>query len=81
MELTGTNRPRTCHFPPFGGVDLSRLASTVRFPNYGREHNYICSYECSIELDRVSATMAKGKRPAPFRTRKLSPSAPMVLHW
>ena len=23
--------------------------------------------------------MAKGKRPAPFRTRKLSPSAPMVL--
>ena len=24
--------------------------------------------------------MAKGKHPAPFRTRKLSPSAPMVLH-
>ena len=24
--------------------------------------------------------MARGKRPAPFRTRKLSPSAPMVLH-
>src|SRR5205807_10395045 len=25
--------------------------------------------------------MAKGKRPVPFRTRKLSPSAPMVLPW
>src|SRR5689334_8515173 len=32
-------------------------------------------------LHRVSAVIAKGKRPAPFRTRKLSPSAPMVLHW
>jgi hypothetical protein len=30
-------------------------------------------------LHRVSATMAKGKRPVPSRTRKLSLSAPMVL--
>src|SRR5215210_2106739 len=30
-------------------------------------------------LHRVSAAIATGKRPAPFRTRKLSPSAPMVL--
>src|SRR4029450_10797662 len=30
-------------------------------------------------LHRVSATMAKGKRPVSSRTRKLSPSAPMVL--
>src|SRR6266545_6658766 len=28
----------------------------------------------------VTAAIAKGKRPAPSRTRKLSPSAPMVLH-
>jgi hypothetical protein len=27
----------------------------------------------------VSAAIAKGKRPVPYRTRKLSPSAPMVL--
>src|ERR1700749_3802864 len=27
----------------------------------------------------VSAAIAKGKHPVPFRTRKLSPSAPMVL--
>src|SRR4051812_49727690 len=30
-------------------------------------------------LHRVSAAIATGKRPAPFRTRKLSPSAPKVL--
>jgi hypothetical protein len=28
---------------------------------------------------RVSVVMAMGKRPVTFRTRKLSPSAPMVL--
>ena len=28
----------------------------------------------------VSAAIAVGKRPVPFRTRKLSPPAPMVLH-
>ena len=30
-------------------------------------------------LHSVSVAMAKGKHPVPFRTRKLSPSAPMVL--
>ena len=29
---------------------------------------------------RLAAVMAWGKRPEPFRTRKLSPTAPMVLH-
>src|SRR3954471_4455781 len=33
------------------------------------------------DLSRATAVIAKGKRPVPFRTRKLSPSAPMVLHW
>src|SRR5699024_7576964 len=32
-------------------------------------------------LNRVTAVIAQGKRPVPFRTRKLSPTAPMVLHW
>src|SRR5439155_21574099 len=32
-----------------------------------------------LNLHSVSAVMAKGKHPVPFRTRKLSPSAPMVL--
>src|ERR1700751_5753148 len=30
-------------------------------------------------LNRVSAVIAKGKHPVPFRTRKLRPSAPMGL--
>src|ERR1700677_105379 len=34
---------------------------------------------CWLYLYSVSAVIAKGKRPVPFRTRKLSPSAPMVL--
>src|SRR5688500_308702 len=32
-------------------------------------------------VHRVTAVMARGKRPVPFRTRKLSLSAPMVLPW
>src|ERR1700744_355343 len=31
------------------------------------------------QLNRVAAAIARGKHPVPFRTRKLSPSAPMVL--
>ena len=31
------------------------------------------------QLERVSAAIARGKRPVPFRTRKLSLSASMVL--
>src|SRR3954454_24946562 len=34
---------------------------------------------CGPYLHRVSATIARGKRPVPSRTRKLSLSAPMVL--
>src|SRR5262245_21531160 len=75
MKLTGTNRPRTCHI-------LNRLrlyaafehASTVRFPRYGPRPLGEGQY-----LHRVSATIARGKRPVPSRTRKLSLSAPMVL--
>src|SRR5690606_13177961 len=64
-ELTGTNKPIT--------YQQRCYASTVWFPRYGREH--------PPQLDRVTAAIAKGKRPVTFRTRKLSPSAPMVLHW
>jgi hypothetical protein len=61
----------------------------VQFPRYGRErkHNRILfMQDVLVALDerylpRVTAVIAKGKRPVPFRTRKLSPSAPMVLHW
>src|SRR6266705_99643 len=78
-QLTGTNRPRTYHKP--------RQPSRVHYatsqrtnthppppppphtkpnPTPGFPHN-------------VTAATAKGKRPDPFRTRKLSPPAPMVL--
>jgi hypothetical protein len=36
-------------------------------------------YGLTAYLHRVSATIARGKRPVPSRTRKLSLSAPMVL--
>src|SRR5690242_21901801 len=41
----------------------------MQFPGCGRK----------THLHRVSAVTAKGKHPVPFRTRKLSSSAPMVL--
>ena len=31
------------------------------------------------QAKKIPVTIAKGKHPLPFRTRKLSPSAPMVL--
>src|SRR5579875_1020697 len=91
VQLTGTNRPSglasTLHFvcvhcaaPEIRsarrGQGVVPLASTAQAPGgpgpgarrLGRSH-----------LNRVSAVIAKGKHPVPFRTRKLSPSAPMVL--
>ena len=68
-------------------------ASTVRFPSNGRDphhthHRHALHAGCAggagvvwvRRLEGVTAVMARGKRPAPFRTRKLSLSAPMVLH-
>jgi hypothetical protein len=52
-------------------------ASTVRFPRCGPR---LLIEACGTKhLHRVSATIARGKRPVPSRTRKLSLSAPMVL--
>src|SRR5215831_7561135 len=75
MKLTGTNRPRTCHIPNRGGLCRLRArvhcaVPEVRSAPAGGEGQY---------LHRVSATIARGKRPVPSRTRKLSLSAPMVL--
>src|SRR4051795_9479876 len=68
MKLTSTNKPITCH------NSYVVLASTMRFPRDDRDWLVL-----DRQLDSVSAAIATGKRPAPFRTRKLSPSAPMVL--
>ena len=72
VELTGTNRPSglASTTSGLGGDSQTRVhASTVRFPRCGR----------APHLHIVSVAIAKGKHPVPFRTRKLSPSAPMVL--
>ena len=53
------------------------FASTKQFPtNKPDPHMRVRGF---VEVERVTAAIAKGKHPAPFRTRKLSLSAPMVL--
>src|SRR6185437_12881807 len=49
-------------------------ASTIRFTGPPRTHR-----GKEHKPDTVAAAMAAGKRPDPFRTRKLSPPAPRVL--
>src|SRR6476469_1828511 len=50
----------------------------MRFPGY--EHTPSNAGQlCDRCSDRVTAAIASGKRPDPFRTRKLSPIAPTVL--
>ena len=84
VELTGTNRPRACHTtkqdkqPQDDYLSSARVHCTIsqttnigiipHTPGVGRQHK------------NVSVAIAQGKRPVPFRTRKLSLAAPMVLH-
>src|SRR5215213_6290203 len=70
MELTDTNRPRACSYID---VRVHCAAPEIRSDCIFKEQPH-------LHLHRVSVIMAKGKHPAPFRTRKLSLSAPMVLH-
>ena len=44
-----------------------------------KQHTTVKQTVCVL-FYKVTAAIAEGKRPAPFRTRKLSPPAPMVLH-
>jgi hypothetical protein len=87
VELTGTNKPITCHaFHSLVWVWLDGLWVLLR-PLYGsREATGLLWAPCvgvwgvvGCVLDGVSAVIAAGERPVPFRTRKLSLSAPMVL--
>jgi hypothetical protein len=51
-------------------------------PEQRKTHPHHKSVESgTVKFKRVTAAIAAGKRPDPFRTRKLSPPAPMVLHW
>ena len=68
MKLTSTNKPTTCHNHTSPMCRSTRVHYAVPRVRSVRSH-----------LHRVSAVIAKGKDPVPFRTRKLSSSAPMVM--
>ena len=74
VELTGTNRSRACFHKLLIMYFLLKevLASSMRFSSY-------VLVNPDTKLNKVTVIMARGKRPAPFRTWKLSLSAPMVL--
>ena len=76
VQLTGTNRPSglasTFHVDVCVHCAVPEIRSApCRSRTLGRVR--------PAHLHSVSAAIAKGKHPVPFRTRKLSPSAPMVL--
>src|SRR3954470_10835563 len=83
MKLTSTNKPTTCHTthtPHQGRCGTKNVRVHYAVPEIRTGHRRAHHARRSrSHLHRVSAAIATGKRPAPFRTRKLSPSAPMVL--
>jgi hypothetical protein len=60
--------------PPSGGMAVREL--NTYHQKLGTPPHQISGCVCSA---RVTAAIAKGKHPVPYRTRKLSLSAPMVL--
>ena len=65
----GTPQLNTRHHPHTRGP----VASGTTYPT-------ILPTPMGVWVGRVTAVIARGKRPVPFRTRKLRPAAPMVLH-
>ena len=83
LELTGTNWPTQTTTPPTTMVAGNRI-TTLRVhytvqdqPQHQPPNNRVGV--CTARQD-VSVVIAGEPRPAPFRTRKLRPPAPMVLH-
>ncbi len=84
VELTGTNRPRTCLTQHTSSITcVSRVhCAVLKEPNTpppNHHHSNGVWVGWLGNFHRVTAVMARGKRPVSFRTRKLSLSAPMVL--
>lgn len=73
MQLTGTNQPTTSTPNTLLRVHCAVPEPPTPHPTRGAP--------VLTRFNRVTAVTAKGKRPVPYRTRKLSPSAPMVLPW
>jgi hypothetical protein len=55
------------------------FSNTTEYTNPLPTHVWVTGSLVTL-FHRVTAAIAEGKRPVPFRTRKLSPPAPMVLH-
>src|SRR4029078_10386452 len=82
-QPTGTNRPRACltnpqpkpqkHTPQF----LARVHTHISTPK--TKHPPQTRHTGRGRVHRVTAAIATGKHPDPYRTRKLSLPAPMVL--
>ena len=70
VQLTGTNRPRAWFYIA-NSMSNPMFVLAVEFLKLGLFDKNI----------KVSVAMAVGSHPFPFRTRKLSPPAPMVLGW
>ncbi len=88
VELTGTNRPRASPQHQDSRIHYVTLSKQPPAPTL---YWGLAGVECSVwvpitstQLSCVgivmSVAIASGKRPVPFRTRKLSLTAPMVLH-
>ncbi len=75
-QWTGTNRPRT--YPKTPSTHSSKHHTTKPRIHYP-VHRPSPDTPRETQPDNVAAAMAAGKRPDPFRTRKLSPPAPRVL--
>jgi hypothetical protein len=86
-----TNKPVACE----PTTEYNTTAVTPARPSHGTPVNRArlgAQHSCNTRFPhhtpngvagagrRVTAVIAWGKRPVPFRTRKLRPTAPMVLH-
>ena len=63
-------------------VDIEEVISSILImPTKFKYNRYNClfTYYYKNTIKRCLVIIAKGPHPIPFRTRKLSPSAPMVL--
>ena len=84
VEATGTNTPNK----PTPGFSTNQTQNETLFASTMQsltQHTH-CHNDISILIITITSTLkmcrwliAAGKRPVPFRTRKLSPPAPMVL--
>ena len=85
VEATGTNTPNK----PTPGFSTNHTQNETLFASTMQsltQHTQNCHNDISILIITITSTpkmcrwlIAAGKRPVPFRTRKLSPPAPMVL--